>query len=193
MCGSLRRANMGGEYCLLFPIKPQRIKEHSPPPLQHPLLWCPPPTPPRFSLRVILWAGNAGRLWDQRRSQVQNTDQGRGELMPRLFSIPNWPLARNPCAVTAPLSPLKPDSTIILFSDSVRTAVLVMSELNHGSSHRFCLSAAGLATIWNSCEPLWFVLFYSTPSALLPVHTHPPVSQRKESSQVQQTLTRAAV
>lgn len=31
MCASLRRANMGGEYCLFFPIKPQRIKEHSPP------------------------------------------------------------------------------------------------------------------------------------------------------------------
>lgn len=87
MCASSRRANMGGEYCLLFPIKPQRIKRT--------LSSFPRPSLPP-SLHVILRAGNAGRLRDQWRSQARNTDQQQGELMPRLFSIPNWPLAQKP-------------------------------------------------------------------------------------------------
>lgn len=99
MCTLLRRANMGGEYCFFLPIKPQRIKEHSPP--SQPI-----PTSPLTP--CYPQSGECGETWRSvQESGAEYRSAAQGELMPRLFSIRNWPLAQKTllCDQHRPLPP----------------------------------------------------------------------------------------
>lgn len=99
MCTLLRRANMGGEYCFFLPIKPQRIKEHSPP--SQPI-----PTSPLTP--CYPQSGECRETWRSvQESGAEYRSAARGELMPRLFSIHNWPLAQKTllCDQRRPLPP----------------------------------------------------------------------------------------
>lgn len=176
MCTLLRRANMGGEYCFFLPIKPQRIKEHSPP--SQPI-----PTSPLTP--CYPQSGECGETWRSvQESGAEYRSAARGELMPRLFSIRNWPLAQKTllCDQHRPQPPplLTGICHDIIFWLGRLQSYKVMSALNHDSRRSVHFSAA---VLHNKMKPLWAPGLFcsrSPPSHLL--SSSIPLLSAKESS-----------